>query len=83
MRGATFRSQESAFWDKTVLNPRYHRLLSLHANQQLLCDHLASQGLKASLQPRSLNSPTSPDENNWVATTTLLLTITIWEPKGV
>ena len=62
--------------------PRYHRFLSTHANQQLLCDHLASQGLKAAVKPLSVNCPVGEAgaESNWVATTTLLLTLTIWEP---
>lgn len=85
VKGVRYRSQESDFWDAKLLMPRYHRFLSSIPNQQLLCDRLAEQGLKAQVKPLSVNVPVGDEATavQWVATTTLLLTLTIWEPTQV
>ena len=80
VRGSTFRSQASAFWDATITDARLHRLLSSISNQQVLCDRLADEGLKAHIKPLSVNTPAGDESSQWVSTTTLLLTVTIWEP---
>ena len=70
--------QSSSFWDKSIHDARLHRLLSSLSNQQVLCNRLADEGLKAHIKPISVNAPAGDD--HWVSTTTLLLTVTIWEP---
>ena len=85
VKGVRYRSQESDFWDAKLLNPRFHRFLAAIPNQQLLCDRLGEQGLKAHVKPLSVNRPVGDEAvaMQWVATTTLLLTLTIWEPTQV
>lgn len=82
VKGVRYKSQESDFWDAKILNPQYHRLLASIPNQQLMVDRLREDGLKAHVKPLSVNVPVGDEATamQWVATTTLLLTLTIWEP---
>ena len=85
VKGVRYSSQKSDFWEAKFFNPHYHRFLSSIPNQQLLCDRLAEQGLKAHVKPLSVNVPVGDEAvaMQWVSTTTLLLTLTIWEPTQV
>lgn len=73
-----YRSQTDGCWDKRILDCRYHKLLSNMQTQQLLCSRLERDGLRADI--KALCGNREAQNHQWVATTTFILTVTIWEP---
>ena len=75
VKGVTYRSQDAGVTDRRVLDANFHRLLSNISTQQLICSRLFEDGLRAHVKPISVNAQAG---DQWVSTTTILVTIAIW-----